>query len=224
MNKLSSMDFWRMHDHLSIFQAVMLILGHDPSIYTSWEIQRDIESSRPSGFSALLNFLHTAAIKDKIACDKKFIMYPDDTPDFSQLDIDKTIIEVESLKHYLSSKGINTGFFFSGRADSRPYLDKKHPSYAPKLAAAVRAWESVSSNLSDYKGKSPKQALDIWLRKNANEFGLLNEEGNPINQSIEEISKISNWKTSGGATKTPSNENPPTPETTGNDIDTDFPF
>ena len=34
-------------------------------------------------------------------------------------------------------------------------------------------------------------------------FGLTDEEGNPINQAIEECSKVANWNPGGGAPKTP---------------------
>ena len=43
------------------------------------------------------------------------------------------------------------------------YLDRANPRYAPKLEAAVRAWQAVT----DPVGKHPKQALAKWLRENA---------------------------------------------------------
>lgn len=233
MNFTNPMDYWRLCDRLSAVQAALLIIGEDPSeneqYILGWQIHEQPEGFNPA-FSAIRNAITSKKLPAKIIHSGENITFEvddgwqsewvkDDIPDWH-----KTTLEVEDLKKWLSSRGFTSGFFFPLSSDDRPYLDKNNPYYASKLAAAVRAWESVTSNLSDYKTKTPKQALDIWLRKNANEFGLLNEEGNPINQSIEEISKISNWKTSGGATKTPSNENPPTPETTGNDIDTEIPF
>ena len=56
------------------------------------------------------------------------------------------------------------------------------------------------------KGKSVKQALDVWLRQHANEFGLTKEDGNPNEQGIQEVAKIANWETKGGAPKTPGGE------------------
>jgi hypothetical protein len=75
--------------------------------------------------------------------------------------------------------------------------------YAPKLAAAVRAWNKVTSDPTALNGKTPKKALEIWLRKHANEYGLTNKDGNPNELGIEEICKVANWKPSGGATPTP---------------------
>jgi hypothetical protein len=73
--------------------------------------------------------------------------------------------------------GIN-GFFF--REPQGPdYLSPNHPNYSPKLAAAIAAWVAVSKDPELRKGKTVKQALDVWLRLHANEFGLTKEDGNP---------------------------------------------
>jgi hypothetical protein len=94
---------------------------------------------------------------------------------------------------------MTTGFFFHGSAATPDYLDPKHPRYAPKLAAAVRAWSSVS----DPKGKTPKAALTRWLRENSAAYGLSDEEGKPNELGIEECAKVANWQPGGGAPKTP---------------------
>lgn len=83
---------------------------------------------------------------------------------------------------------------------SADYLDPNHPRYAPKLAAAVRAWQAVT----DAGGKHPKQALAKWLRENAAEFGMTDDGGKPNETGIEEAAKVANWQPGGGAPKTPS--------------------
>lgn len=111
-----------------------------------------------------------------------------------------TTISRSDLVRWLHSRGMRSGFFFPDEHTDGPgYLDPNNPRYAPKLAAAVKAWEAVT----DPKGKSPKQALDKWLREHATDFRMTDEEGNPINQAIEECSKIANWQPGGGAAKTP---------------------
>ena len=85
----------------------------------------------------------------------------------------------------------------------RSFLNKQSPCYAPKLAAAIEAWKAVSENPDAKSGKSVKQAITKWLRINASRFGLHKEDGSPNEQGIEEIAKISNWETKGGAPKTP---------------------
>ena len=111
----------------------------------------------------------------------------------------RSMIGLAELKEWLSDRGVKVGFFFPENVQSIDYLDSRNPRYAPKLAAAVKAWQSVT----DAGKKSPKQALDKWLREHAAEFGLTNDEGKPIEQAIEECSKVANWKPGGGATKTP---------------------
>lgn len=115
------------------------------------------------------------------------------------VDVYKSTVNVESLKQWLRLKGFTTGFFFPERVETMDFLEPLNPRYAPKLAAAVKAWQAVTNA----GNRSPKQALDKWLREHAAEFGLTNEDGKPIENAIEECSKVANWNTKGGATKTP---------------------
>ena len=108
-------------------------------------------------------------------------------------------MEVESLKAFLASRGFRRGFFFPERTETPDYLDPGNPRYAPKLAAAVRAWQAVM----DPAGRHPKQALAKWLRENAAEFGLTDDEGKPNETGIDETAKVANWQPGGGAPKTP---------------------
>lgn len=111
----------------------------------------------------------------------------------------KTMIGVNDVREWLEQKGVRTGFFFPMATDAPDYLDTKNPRYAPKLAAAVRAWQSVT----DAGGKHPKQALAKWLREHAAEFGMTDDEGKPNETGIEEAAKVANWQPGGGAPKTP---------------------
>ena len=106
----------------------------------------------------------------------------------------------------MKSKGIATGFFFPNKRPGPDYLSESHPNYSPKLAAAIEAWNAVSADPELRRGRSVKQALNDWLRQHANKFGLTKEDGNPNEQGIEDVSKIANWDTKGGAPKTPGNE------------------
>lgn len=111
----------------------------------------------------------------------------------------RTMIGAEEIREWLKSKGFCTGFFFATATDAPDYLDPKNPRYAPKLAAAMRAWQSVT----DAGGKHPKQALAKWLREHAAEFGMTDDEGKPNETGIEEAAKVANWQPGGGAPKTP---------------------
>ena len=81
-------------------------------------------------------------------------------------------------------------------------IDPNHPRDAPKLAASVHAWLATADK-DAISGKSPKQALEKWLRENAPKYGLSDEDGNPNADGIEQCAKVANWKQKGGAPKTP---------------------
>jgi hypothetical protein len=110
-----------------------------------------------------------------------------------------TMVERGELIYWLRNRGIRSGFFFPNSTDTPDFLDSKNSRYAPKLAAAVRAWQSVT----DAGGKHPKQALAKWLREHAAEFGMTDDEGKPNETGIEEAAKVANWQPGGGAPKTP---------------------
>jgi hypothetical protein len=132
---------------------------------------------------------------EKISKDKSCFFKP--FPDWSL-----TTITRDDLVQWLSSRGIKDGFFFpsdTATSDTPDYLDPNAPRYANKLAAAVHAWQAVTDS-----GKiSPKKALEKWLREHAAMYGMTDEDGNPVNQAIEDCSKVANWQPGGGAPKTP---------------------
>jgi len=113
------------------------------------------------------------------------------------IDVCKSTLKVASLKQWLRIKGFSKGFFFPELVETMDYLDPSNPRYAPKLAAAVRAWQAVT----DAGKRSPKQALDKWLREHAAEFNLTNDEGKPVELAILDCSKVANWRQTGGAPK-----------------------
>ncbi|MBV1959359.1 MAG: hypothetical protein KUG53_01370 [Pseudomonadales bacterium] len=114
------------------------------------------------------------------------------------IDVYKSTMNVDSLKRWLRFKRSTTGFFFPEKAEATDFLDPLHPRYAPKLAAAVKAWLAVTSA----EKTSPKQALDRWLREHAAEFGLTNGDGVPTTTAMTECSTVANWDYKGGASKT----------------------
>ena len=115
----------------------------------------------------------------------------------------RTTVAVSDLVKWLEDRNFRVGFFFPNESENKrvSYLDKGNPRYAPKLAAAVTAWQSVTDD--DLRGKSPKGAIEKWLREHAAEFGLSDEEGNPNKSGIDQVSAVANWQTKGGAPVTP---------------------
>jgi hypothetical protein len=113
-------------------------------------------------------------------------------------DWELSTISRQELVRWLESRGVRSGFFFPNATDAPEYLDPRNPRYAPKLAAAVRAWQAVT----DPKGKAPKQALAKWLRERAPDFALTDDDGKLNETGIEEVAKVANWQPSGGAPRT----------------------
>lgn len=112
-----------------------------------------------------------------------------------------TTIELSELKRWLDEeRNVRPAFFFKQQPGPTrpPYLDPSHSRYAPKLAAAVCAWTATDAIPGN---KTPKQALDKWLREHAAEFGKTNEDGVANETFVEEASKVANWKPGGGAPK-----------------------
>ncbi len=123
------------------------------------------------------------------------------------IDVEKSTIWASDLQKWLSKHGFKSVFFCDADTknprDGRPdYLDPDHPRYAPKLAAAVFAWRACEDRAAT-NGKSAKQALTLWLKQNAAQFGLVDEQGNLNTEGIEQTAKVANWQLTGGAPKTP---------------------
>lgn len=202
---MDGLDFWRLCEELTIVQAALLIADSDPGLdgayVEGWETR-----NRPVGYESAKIAILTAFRRGAIA-GRRVPQYLTDV-DSSQtteiedsIDISKTTVEVESLRAWLKTRGVKPGFFFPATTDEPDYLVRspKNARYAPKLAAAVRAWQAVTET----NGKSPKQALIKWLREHAHDVGLCDEDGKPNDQGIEECAKVANWEPSGGAPKTP---------------------
>jgi hypothetical protein len=203
-NDLQGLDYWRLCDELSLVQAALLVIGCDPSSEQGY-VENWKPHEAPLGYvaarTAITNGLRKGAINGK-----SIPLYDTDMNGNrcgvieDSIDIIESRVEVDSLRGWLAERGLRPGFFFPLTTDAPEYLDPLNPRYAPKLAAAVRAWQ----NVTDPGKKSPKQALEKWLREHAAEFGLVDEDGNPIAQAVEDCSKVANWNPTGGAPKTPS--------------------
>jgi hypothetical protein len=243
MDRISS---WKLADELTVYQIAFLIAGYDPS-----EFERDATHMWPvevsQNISPYLNAVKNAARSKKLIVTTVFY---EGNYNSDQIDWDNSTVNIDSLCEWLRLRNFTDGFFISGQTEVDKLANPFGEFYAPKLAAAVRAWNEVTADTGALNGKTPKKALEIWLRKHANEYGLTNKDGNPNELGIEEICKVANWKPAGGAsptsvaTLTPPPEeksswtrrvrpNPPTRRanrpallatTTPPDIDDDIPF
>lgn len=225
-NKTNTIDpIWHLHDDLSVEDAAALIANEDPL-----RIERDrndFDFSEKYGRVAVVRKAIIGAIKSgKLKATLRynvahqmtaweydgngsldsigtFIDVMDDennhyymcrTPDWNETTIDR-----EELRRWLVSRNAAVGFFFGDKEEQRGYLDPDHARYSAKLAAAVSAWEGYK----EIPGKTPKQAMEKWLREHASEFGLVDDDGNPKKTPVDQCSEVANWQIVGGAPRTP---------------------
>lgn len=198
---MSDFEYWHLCDQLTIVQAALLIAGYDPASYEG-DIECDPPSKQPLGYAACRQALIGAIEQRRL---KGFLHY-DEFDDIDgklqrKLNVSASSILTDGIADWLRARGMRKGFFLPEDDSPKEYLDPEHERFAPKLAAAVLAWEAAGRD-STLKG-TPKQRIEKWLRLHASEFGLTQKDGKPNESAIEAIARIANWKPEGGAPATP---------------------
>jgi hypothetical protein len=210
---MDGIDYWKFCDAFTPIQATLLCLGTDPTLL-QYEVLHLEPHEMPKGFDAIFSALKNAINRGKLKADIKYFQKQVDIGDFDftfvdtdEINYEVTLVEVNDLKQWLSERNFKPAFFFEvTKTDAPDYLNPKHSHYSPKLAAAIRAWEAVSTD-SRYSnnGKAPKTNIEAWLTAHAGDLGLVKEDGEINADAIKnQIAKVVNWKTEGGAPKTPS--------------------
>lgn len=200
---VDNLDYWRLCDELNVFQAALLTIGLNPSAQDIAYCENWPPHERPHGYEAAKTAIANALRKGTIAGQlKRAIMFDANGNPGEEIadsvDIYASRVDVDTLRAWLAVRGFKRGFFFPMATSIPDYLDPCNPRFAPKLAAALQAWQAVS----ELGKKSPKQALEKWLRENALQFGFTDDEGYPLTDVIEECSKIANWQPAGNASMT----------------------
>ena len=201
---------WSLVEEYAVSDAALLILGLEPQGARA-EVRRSYGNDLPAGYEAILNALRTALKCGKI----EGSIVPEVEQDFNRgayevpgtVDCNASCISRDSLIRWLEEVGYTDCFFFQMRFQKSGYRDPRHPRYSAKLAAVTEAWEAFDEK-SDERG-TPKQRLATWLRLNAARFGLINDEGKPSENVIEELAKVANWATTGGAPRQALEESDP---------------
>ena len=209
---MDNLDYWRLCDELGLEQAACLIAGVNPSSEIGSNCPNWAISEQPFGYHAALtaitHALRRKTIIGKVSLEKMYDMNGNQYGEIEDSIIIKdSTVEVESLRTWLASRGIKTGFFFPAiiASDTPDYLDPKHPRYAPKLKAAISAWQAVSNDATyANNGKAFKQNLINWLTSHASECGLIKDNGEINKEAIEkQIAMVANGDDKGGAPTTP---------------------
>lgn len=216
---------WHLHDDLSVDDASALIANEDPTRVEAGKNDFDFAERFAHvlvAHKALVNAINSGKLKATKRYDVAYRMTawefhssgsPDSIGTFVEVvDEDdnryymhrrpnwgETTVDREDLRTWLKTLRPPSGFLFEHEKQQPDYLDPSHPRYASKLAASVRAWE----NYKEIPGKSPRQAMEKWLREHASEFGMVDEEGNPKKTPVEQCSEVANWAIIGGAPRTP---------------------
>jgi hypothetical protein len=205
---MEPLDFWRLHDELTIEQAAYLCIGMAPNeiehmagggAYLSEVTEAKVRIQLEAISSAIMSGMKRGQIKGDLIPSR--IKYESGGITAERDGVhEASTVEVASLKEWFSSKGIRPKFFFPFSADNTDYLDPDHHRFAPKLAAAVRAWQALEN---PKEGVPPKKQIEKWVRENAKSLLLTDEDGVLSETAVEEISKVANWSPKGGAPKTP---------------------
>jgi len=210
-------DIWRLIDYYTLPQAAALIANIDPCAIEYKEASKSLhlQTGMPNDIRVgHANIVFTLLVKkikkeyakwaeenqiEKIPLKKQFfvdwLIRTGQNPKFFSREIERTRAHRSAMRNMKLHERIME----ETRLRRKDYLDPENPRYAPKLAAAIRAWQAVE----DPKGKHPAQAIREWLTRNAKELGLLKDDGKPNKSAIEDIAKIANWQPKGGAPKTP---------------------
>lgn len=209
---------WRLCDELSVKNAALLAVGVDPasaegSLCEGWQVHE-----RPHGYEAAKHAFSNALRNGRIeGSNCEVPEYDFNGNEVGSIpgttDIDRSIVERDSLVLWLASRGVSGGFFFPDpQVSTAPeYLDPQHPRYSDKLAAAVMVWQAMEDeNLR--RGKSLVTAMKDWLETRYKEFNLVHDHDNPKSNykagdrndgAIRQVAQVANWLTKGGPPPTP---------------------
>ncbi|MFG1300571.1 hypothetical protein V5F49_12320 [Xanthobacter sp. V3C-3] len=231
---MTSRSRWRLAKSLTIHQAALLIEGYNPANFED-RFPHQWHSDVKNETAAVIHALRSACEDGTITLAKESRSGEHD----EYLDLDRSLIRVDDIRSWLEAADFKDGFFVPVEEEDDGPGDFFSPYYAPKLAAANDAWKAVTSDKTWLRGRSPKKAIEVWLKENAARYGLLNKDGTPNATGIEEIAKVANWKPAGGAPTTPKDRRedgegfgktvPPLSTSEGagsfdSDLDDDIPF
>ena len=203
-------QIWLLAREVSLTEAALLVIGVEPQGISDY-VEKWEANNRPAGYLAARE-----AIVSAIRCgDVAGIIDPESyvAENGTRIGIVDTIdyhlsrVEMISLRTWLDKCGYSDTFLRLDSSHETGFRDKEHPRYSAKLAAAVEAWENYHEDL--HPSATPKQRLAIWLRLNAARFGLTMDTGLPSETVVEDLAKVANWATVGGAPKQVAEESDP---------------
>jgi hypothetical protein len=198
---------WKLSETLSVVEATLLILEIEPQGQSD-TIEDLADAYKPDGYLATKKALESSIRREALGGWLSPVLVEAASggydEDYQRVDYHASHVDVVDLRRWLAERGYSCSTFSAHGQECTGYRDPNHPRYAAKLAAVVEAWEAFDES-SDERG-TVKQRLMKWLRLNAARFGLTGDDGAPMENVIEELAKVANWATSGGAPKKTSEE------------------
>jgi hypothetical protein len=190
---MDSMDIWSLCHEMTVVQAALYVSHNNPSCLH--EVVEDmVDLDRPANYEPIKQLILggircgdiTGHLVPLFVCDSGGSKSPVD----HSIDPQRSTVDMDSLQIFLAALGLDLP------------LGRRKTELPKKLQAAIDAsWATKHMSL---KGKTRKQALTDWLEKHAAAYGLVDDRGRPIERAIEEIARLANPDTQGGAPKTPS--------------------
>ncbi len=149
---------WKLATHLNVYQIALLMAGYDPAEYMSKDPENwSYELKQDTGpfLTAIMNAVH----ENKIVATFEYVQ--------GGLTWSDTRIDLDSFRSWLSSRNFRDDFFSPEGTPVDPVLDAESEFYAPKLAAAVRAWREVTPNPKPWRASRRRKHLKFGLRRMA---------------------------------------------------------
>lgn len=125
---------------MSVVQAALLLLGHDPSPYEAG-VENWANKKQPRGYNAAKTAI-LGAVKNKLI-DGELGYEEYDHHHDPYLSPQLSTVKVESFKNWMRSRGFESHVFFFPEGEDGELLNETHPRYSPKLAAAIKAWKAL---------------------------------------------------------------------------------
>lgn len=184
-------DVWRVADRYSIGEAAYLAAGVDPGeFYLTDDESIDIKAFKSAFGRAAMADAENPQVR---------LQTFDDLVEGTCADENKTLLNVEWIRKFLSSKGVQEGFFFP-QVDygEEKFRDRNHDHYSPDLDLAVAVWRALEKERTFVYG--PKQAILQWIDDHPEAW----HGSEPLTAKAKErIAILVNWRKEGGANKTP---------------------
>jgi hypothetical protein len=143
----ASLNLWRLCDELTVVQAALLVIACDPGGPDGYAEGYEMHK-RPPGYEAakqaIANALRRDEVKGRMVQNVDFDINGNRVGAIADsIDVAESRVDVESLKKWLISRGVRTGFFFPIATGAPDYLDPQLKTFVrPDPRVLPTCWEA----------------------------------------------------------------------------------